>query len=52
MSKSPVKNKKSRNNNNHDNDTLRCIVCYNKVDLYEKHACIFRNTEKTFTEKT
>ena len=46
MSKSPIKNKKTDNTdnakNNDNNNTLTCILCRNKIDLFEtKHTCIY-----------
>ena len=50
MSKSPIKSKKTDNTDNAKNNTrqgtstLTCILCRNKIDLFEtKHTCIFRN---------
>lgn len=46
MSKSPIKNKKIDNTdnakNNDNNNILTCILCRNKIDLFEtKHTCIY-----------
>ena len=56
MSKSPLKNKKAintDNNDNHENDILRCIVCCSKIYLFDsKHTCVFRNIEKISIERS
>jgi hypothetical protein len=40
MSKSPIKNTKP----NCDNNTLICIVCYQRINLFDtKHKCISIN---------